>query len=273
VQGNTSPYPWTPEVLPVSVHKIGQLSMLAAPAEFTVMAGRRIMATVQSVLGEQTKYSVVAALSNAYSGYVTTKQEYDMQHYEGGSTHFGPWTLAAYEQAFYQLAANMLPAGQPPAPDLSPIAFPSNEPQPRDLSGETINFQTGVVHDQAPIFKSIGDVVQNASSSYNKGAKVQVKFWSGHPKNNLRTQQTFMEVQRKVNGSWQAVATDNDWDTTYEWQRIDGFWGTSHAILTWNIPTNAPSGTYRLKHFGDKKKPWSGNIVAYTGTSRSFTVN
>ncbi len=273
VQGNTSPYPWTPEVLPVSVHKIGQLSMLAAPAEFTIMAGRRIMATVQSVLGEQTQYSVVAALSNAYSGYVTTKQEYDMQHYEGGSTHFGPWTLAAYEQAFYQLAANMLPAGQTPAPGLSPVAFPSNEPLPRDLSGETINFQTGVVHDQAPIFKSIGDVVQNANSSYNKGAQVQVKFWSGHPKNNLRTQQTFMEVQRLVNGSWQAVATDNDWDTTYQWQRIDGFWGTSHAILTWNIPTDAASGTYRLKHFGDRKKPWSGNIVAYTGTSRSFTVN
>jgi len=273
VQGNTSPYPWTPEVLPVSVHTIGQLSMLAAPAEFTVMAGRRIMDTVQNTLGEQSKYAVVAALSNAYSGYVTTKQEYDMQHYEGGSTHFGPWTLAAYQQAFYQLASNMLPAGQTPNIELTPIAFPNNEPTPRDLSGETINFQTAVVHDQAPIFKSIGDVVKNANSSYNKGEKVVVKFWSGHPKNNLRTQQTFMEVQRKVNGSWQVVATDNDWDTTYTWQRIDGFWGTSHAILNWNIPTDIQSGTYRLKHFGDQKKPWSGKIVSYTGTSRSFTVN
>ncbi len=273
VQGNTSPYPWTPEVLPVSVHTIGQLSMLAAPAEFTIMAGRRIMATVQSVLGEQSQYSVVAALSNAYSGYVTTKQEYDMQHYEGGSTHFGPWTLAAYQQAFYQLATKMLPAGHTPAPELTPILFPVNEPMPRDLSGETVNFQTAVVHDQAPIFKSIGDVVQNTNRSYQKGEQVVAKFWSGHPKNNLRTQKTFMEVQKLVNGSWQVMATDNDWETTYQWQRIDGFWGTSHAIISWNIPTDVANGTYRLKHYGDKKKPFSGNIVSYTGTSRSFTVN
>jgi hypothetical protein len=28
MQGNTSPYPRTPELLPVSIHTIGQLSML-----------------------------------------------------------------------------------------------------------------------------------------------------------------------------------------------------------------------------------------------------
>jgi neutral ceramidase len=273
VQGSASPYPWTPEVLPVSVHTIGQLSMLAVPAEFTIMAGRRLMETVKTVLGEQTQYTVVAGLSNAYSGYVTTKEEYDMQHYEGGSTHFGPWTLAAYQQAFYQLAASLLPAGQAPAIELNPEPFPSLEPAPRDLTGETISFQTGVIHDQAPIFKSIGDVVENANRSYNRGDQVQVTFWSGHPKNNLRTQGTFMEVQRLLNGSWQAVANDNDWQTMYRWQRIDEVWGTSHAILTWDIPAQAESGTYRLKHYGDKKNLFSGNIVSYTGTSRSFTVN
>lgn len=271
-QGKTSPYPWTPEVLPVSLQKIGQLGITAVPAEFTIMAGRRLMETVQSVLDDQLDYLVVAGLSNAYSGYVTTKEEYDLQHYEGGSTHFGPWTLAAYQQAFYLLASDMLPAGQQPKPGLTPEPFPTIEPSPRDLTGETINFQTGVVHDQAPIFKNIGDVVQNANSSYQKGQKVVVKFWSGHPKNNLKTQSTFMEVQRWNGTSWAVVATDNDWETTYEWQRIDGFWGTSHAILTWTIPNDTMSGTYRIKHYGDRKKPWSGNIVPYTGTSRNFSV-
>lgn len=271
-QGKTSPYPWSPEVLPLSLHKIGQLGILAVPAEFTIMSGRRLMNTVESVLGEYLDYTVVAGLSNAYSGYVTTKEEYDLQHYEGGSTHFGPWTLAAYQQSFYQLASSMLPAGQSPAPNLQPVPFPVIEPVPRDLTGETINFQTGVVHDQAPIFKRIGDVVQNASGSYRKGHSVVVKFWSGHPKNNLRTQGTFMEVQRWNGSQWTVIANDNDWQTTYEWKRIDGFWGTSHAILTWNIPANAETGTYRIKHYGDRKKPWSGKIVGYTGTSRSFSV-
>jgi len=271
-QGKTSPYPWSPEVLPVSLHKIGQLGMLAVPAEFTIMSGRRLMETVESVLGSQLNYTVVAGLSNAYSGYVTTKEEYDMQHYEGGSTHFGPWTLAAYQQSFYQLAAAMLPSGQTPAPDLNPVSFPSIEPSPRDLTGETINFQTGVVHDQAPIFKSIGDIVQNANSSYQKGQTAVVKFWSGHPKNNLRTQGTFMEVQRWNGNGWSVYARDNDWETKYQWQRIDGFWGTSHAILSWAIPSDVASGYYRIKHYGDRKEPWSGNIVSYTGTSRYFYI-
>ena len=271
-QGKTSPYPWTPEVLPVSLHKIGQLGVLAVPAEFTIMSGRRLMATVESVLGDQLNYTVVAALSNAYSGYVTTKEEYDMQHYEGGSTHFGPWTLAAYQQSFYQLATALLPAGQNPQPNLSPIPFSAIEPIPRDLTGETINFQTGVVHDQAPVFKKIGDIVQNANKNYAKGDTAVVKFWAGHPKNNLRTQGTFMEVQRWDGNNWVVHARDNDWETKFEWKRIDGFWGTSHAILSWTIPSDTSTGYYRIKHLGDKKKPWSGKIVPYTGTSRYFYV-
>jgi neutral ceramidase len=272
-QGKASPYPWTPEILPVSIQKIGQLASLAVPAEYTIMSGRRLMSTVEGVLGNAVSYSVVAGLSNAYSGYVTTKEEYDTQQYEGGSTHFGPWTLAAYQQAFYQLASDMLPTGASPAPALNPIPFPTIEPMPRDLTGETVSFQTGVVWDAPPIFKSIGDLVQNANSNYVKGNQVIVKFWAGHPKNNLRTQGTFMEVEYWKNGRWNVVATDNDWSTKYEWKRIDNVWGTSHAILTWNIPFDVPSGYYRLKHFGDKKNGWTGNISSYTGTSRYFTVN
>lgn len=272
-QGKASPYPWTPEVLPVGIQRIGQLGILAVPAEFTIMSGRRLMDTVEGVLANQLDFTVVAGLSNAYSGYVTTKEEYDLQHYEGGSTHFGPWTLAAYQQSFYQLAMQLLPQGESPAVAANPIPFPSIEPTPRDLTGETINFQTGVIHDQAPIFKRIGDVVQNADRKYKKGDTVEVKFWSGHPKNNLRTQDTFMEVQYWTGNTWVAIAEDNDWETKYHWKRVDGFWGTSHAILTWDIPNDAASGYYRLKHYGDQKKPFTGKIVPYTGTSRYFYVN
>ena len=37
--GNKKPYPWTPTVLPIQMFRIGQLELLGAPAEFTVMAG------------------------------------------------------------------------------------------------------------------------------------------------------------------------------------------------------------------------------------------
>ena len=261
-QSGFDPYPWTPEVLPTSIVKVGQLVLLAVPGEFTVMSGRRLRATVKGVLGSGNHY-VVAGLSNAYAGYVTTKEEYDMQHYEGGSTHFGPWTLAAFQQTFNDLALNMTMG-----------ASSVDTATPRDLSDTTLyNFATGVVHDQAPVFKSIGDVVSDANSSYSKGDKVKVKFWTGHPRNSLRTEDTFLKVQQKISGSWVTVADDNDWATKYKWERIDGFWGTSQATIEWVIPDDAASGTYRIKHYGNKKAVGSGNISSFTGKSRSFSVN
>ncbi|MFO6382672.1 neutral/alkaline non-lysosomal ceramidase N-terminal domain-containing protein, partial [Pseudomonas aeruginosa] len=46
--GNKKPYPWTPTVLPIQMFRIGQLELLGAPAEFTVMAGVRIRRAVQA---------------------------------------------------------------------------------------------------------------------------------------------------------------------------------------------------------------------------------
>lgn len=41
---------------------------------------------------------VIAGLTNTYSSYVTTFEEYQAQRYEGASTIFGPHTLDAYIQ-------------------------------------------------------------------------------------------------------------------------------------------------------------------------------
>ena len=43
---------------------------------------------------------VLAGLSNVYTHYITTKDEYQAQRYEGASTIFGPNTLQAYIQKF-----------------------------------------------------------------------------------------------------------------------------------------------------------------------------
>lgn len=41
---------------------------------------------------------VIAGLSNAYSGYITTWEEYQAQRFEAAATAFGPLTLDAYIQ-------------------------------------------------------------------------------------------------------------------------------------------------------------------------------
>jgi len=259
--GRMSPYPWTPEVLPVQIATLGGLALIAVPYESTTMSGRRLREMVESRLKPVgLKYSVIAGLSNAYSGYVTTREEYASQNYEGASTHFGPWTLAAYMQEFDRLAIA-----------LRDNTIVSPGPKPRDLSCCQSSLITGVVFDDVPLFKSFGNVNTDAASSYSRGGTAKVVFWGAHPRNNLKTMSTFLAIQRWNGSSWVTVATDNDPEALYGWARN----GIAYSLvtITWNIPSTAATGTYRIQHYGNWKSGWTGAISSYTGTSRSFTVN
>ena len=263
--GSQTPYPWTPEVLPVQVATIGNLAIVAVPFEMTTMAGRRLRKTVLDQLSPLgVDRVVVAGLANAYAGYLTTREEYAMQDYEGASTHFGPWQLAAVQQETTKLAAALRDG-------LSVSAGPT----PRDLRNNQTTLQTGVVYDDKLLFDSFGGVKTDAASSYTRGQTARAVFVAGHPKNNLRTQGTYLEVQRWNGSTWVTVANDGDWETRYRWERFNCVptFGCSYVTVEWKIPSTAAAGTYRLRHYGHWKSGWDGSINAYTGTSRSFTVN
>jgi neutral ceramidase len=110
------PKPWTPNVLPVQLFTIGALAIAAVPGEFTTVAGRRLRESIRQALG--VTHVVLAGYANAYAGYVTTPEEYTLQDYEGASTHFGQWTLPAWQTSFDRLARRML--GIEPAPQVEP---------------------------------------------------------------------------------------------------------------------------------------------------------
>ena len=80
------PYEWVPYVVEVQVLRVGQLVILCVPGELTTMAGRRlrraVAATVREAWGEGL-HIVIAGLTNTYSSYVTTYEEYQVQRYEG----------------------------------------------------------------------------------------------------------------------------------------------------------------------------------------------
>lgn len=99
--------PLVPHVLPLQLIKIGQVVLAGVPAEFTSTAGRRLKAKLRAVFGNAISHLAISNYTNAYSGYVTTRQEYDAQHYEGASTLYGPHTLAAYLQEFEKLASDI----------------------------------------------------------------------------------------------------------------------------------------------------------------------
>lgn len=273
--------PLTPEVLPVQILKIGNLAIVGHPTEITTMAGRRLRETVQNKLSGMVDHVVIAGLSNAYAGYVSTREEYALQHYEGASTHFGPYALNAFQQRIAGIASDMA-AGAASTPG----------PTPRDIADSQLISVLGVVFDDVPLGKSFGDVETNVNASYARGNTVRVVFWGAHPRNNLRIQDTFLVVE-KVNTTevcrqekvgcdtvlicedqitgYTPVAKDGDPETVYRWKR-DGI-ANSKITITWKIPPNAAPGKYRIRHFGNWKSGWTGAISPYEGASAIFTVN
>ncbi|MCG8634319.1 MAG: neutral/alkaline ceramidase [Desulfobacterales bacterium] len=258
--GRMDPIPWTPQVLPVQIIRIGTLALVGVPFECTTMVGRHIREAVHNVLSASGVTRVVlAGYANAYSSYITTAPEYRVQHYEGASTHFGEYSETVLKEEILTLAQAMVSGAQ-----VSP------GPEPEDIRDDTITLITGVVFDDKPLFKSFGDVVTNADASYIKGATAKAVFWGAHPKNNLRTQGTFLEIQKYSGDTWTVIARDNAPNTRYHWERSGV--ANSRVTIEWDIPGDADPGTYRIVQYGDWKSGWTGRIEPYVGVSREFTV-
>ncbi|BCJ48765.1 neutral ceramidase [Actinoplanes sp. NBRC 14428] len=255
--GSQNP-PWTPQIMPLQVLRIGQLAITTAPGEFTVVAGQRVRDAVAAELGGVATHQILAGYANAYAGYVTTPEEYDLQHYEGAATHFGRYTGPAYAQELAKVAA-ALRTGQPTPSAVQPPALPQNR----------ISVRPGVVLDTPPLGKTFGSVVTQPDASYARGATVRADFVTGHPNNNLRDEGTFLEVQRQDGGAWTTVSTDAEWQTIYRWKRE--YLGVSTAQISWTVPAGAAPGTYRIVHHGDAKG-LTGTVKPFTGTTRTFTI-
>lgn len=100
------PYEWQPKIVPTQLLQIGDVILAAVPGEFTTMSGRRLKQSVRNAIlqaGGEDVQVVLAGLSNMYTSYVATPQEYQMQRYEAASTIFGPHTLTIYIDQFQQL--------------------------------------------------------------------------------------------------------------------------------------------------------------------------
>uniref|UniRef100_A0A5B7A7W5 Neutral ceramidase n=1 Tax=Davidia involucrata TaxID=16924 RepID=A0A5B7A7W5_DAVIN len=263
------PYDWAPSILPIQILRIGQLVILSVPGEFTTMAGRRLRDAVKTVLtsgghGEfNSVHVVIAGLTNTYSQYVTTIEEYEMQRYEGASTLFGPHTLSAYIQEFKKLATALI-SGQSIEPG----------PQPPDLLDKQISLLTPVVIDMTPSGVKFGDVSTDVpkNSTFKRGDMVTVVFWSACPRNDLMTEGTFSLVEiLHGKDSWVPAYDDDDFCLRFKWSRPSKLSARSQATIEWRIPKSAAPGVYRIQHFG-ASKGLMGSILHFTGSSSAFVV-
>jgi len=196
---------------------------------------------------------------------MTTFEEYQGQRYEAASTLYGPHQLSAFVQEFSRITDDMIHSR----------ASATADPPP-DLSKYQVSFLPGVIADFAPIGIDFGQALTKPAHSYKAGDTVSIKFQSGNPRNNKRLQSTFLTVDRQVNSSsWQTIATDGDWETTFTWRDTigHGVSAESHAFIDWAIPPDVVAGVYRICHLGDSKSLTSGfHVKAFRGCSDSFRV-
>jgi neutral ceramidase len=230
--------PLQSQIRSLTISRLGSLAIVAMPVEITTMSARRIRQSVKETLGDWAKHIVIAGYSNGYAGYVTTPEEYETQQYEGGHTVHGKWTLPAYLQSLTRLAQSL---------DDSSVTL--SGPEYDDWRGKApeLSLFADTV-DGIPAGKSFGDLIALDKKLVKKGEEVSVEFWSGNPSTGYRDDDVFVSIERKQEGIWQSVLTDTAWSTIIRWREEDD---GLVAGVSWAVPANVASGTYRIKHLGN----------------------
>lgn len=251
-----------PRTIPLQLIVIGNLAIVSVPWETTTTAGRRLRDAVLDTLQDAgIDYAVIAGLSNTYIHYMTTREEYQVQNYEGASNVFGPWTQDAVTQEMTRLAQQLR--------KLEPASSPYAAESYSDHQPLLFTHLLLVVRDsQLPFGAAYGDVVQQPEPEYQLSAgertTVAARFYTAHPRQDLLHNSSYLYVERLVGDDWQQVATDDDWSTRFSYvQSLDGY---DQALIEWQVPAGTPPGSYRIRY-----QAVSGS-GPYTGISNSFVL-
>lgn len=258
--GSSQP-PLQSQIRSVTVARIGQLAIVALPAEVTTMAGRRLRQTVDAQLGDWASYVVLAGYSNGYAGYVTTPEEYDLQQYEAGHTLHGRWTLPAYQQVVAELATALQ---NDTAVEQTVIYDDWRGKSP------TLSLHDGSP-DPLPHEASLDRSFPLDKKTYSKGDVVTTRFYSGNPTAQYNRDDYFMSVEMRQGDAWVEVRNDHDWSTKIRWYE-EKKPKALIAQLSWDIAGNTTSGQYRMKHTGLLTLS-DGSVERIVATSDIFTVD
>lgn len=104
-----------PEFAQITVVRVGQMYLTGIPVEPTTMAAAQIQRSVGSALGldwvQARRLVTVVGLTNGFLQYLTTREEYSAQTYEGGSTIYGPGEAEMFVRELGRLADSLHRAG------------------------------------------------------------------------------------------------------------------------------------------------------------------
>jgi neutral ceramidase len=212
-----------PEAVPLTTVRVADRAIVTIPGEMTAGMGRRLRgAAERAVHGSGVRHVVISGLANDFIQYVTTPEEYDRQHYEGGSTVFGRATGVFLQERLIELLQRLI-AGEPaPAPDAD---------DPRN----------GVTDDEPPF----GRGASSASAIEQPAAVERLDHaafgWQGGPRGEDRPlERPFVRIQRRDHNRWRTV--DDDLGLRILWTVDDD---ARHRAI-WEPGVNARLGNHRF---------------------------
>lgn len=239
--GETKPIPSLPQILPYGLVLVGDLSILVLPHEVTTMSSRRLKKEIKSVFKDKISDIVLSGLTNDFSGYITTPEEYATQNYEGGHTLHGQQSLNALRQEFSQMATELLQG----------VEFSKSsksEPMPTDLSDRVRPLK---LPESDGITSKPNQILKANENVYKKGNPIVCGVRAASPNVGYPNVSSYLWVEKKEGTGWTRVRSDADFDTKFVFHK-PGFFdkGLGKLEIIWETNESISNGEYRLVHEG-----------------------
>ncbi|MCW2601155.1 MAG: hypothetical protein JWM02_2984 [Frankiales bacterium] len=210
----------TPTAVPLTVARVGERLIATIPGEMTVDMGRRVRGAVALMAqGHGIEAVQLSGLANEYLSYFTSPQEYDAQHYEGGSTMYGRESSVLLMQQLQLLTQALF--------NDTAAAAPDSEDPTNGVAATAAPFGTGATRATVRSQPTTTQRFQRATLSWQGGVKGL----------DMRVGQAFVSVERVGHGT----AAD-DLGLQILWRVDDN--GVYSA--EWEVPRDAPAGSYRF---------------------------
>ena len=215
-----------PQVFQFGVYRVGDVLIGSVPVEPTTEVGALIRETLLRSAPDGVDRTLAVSLANGYASYVASAEEYEAQHYEGGSTLYGPNTgeMLAYELG--QLATS-LRSGNPTVAVDAILAFHAESPThfwaPRPIP--------------AGFRREVFDMACGAD-------EVRVRWTDLRPGTLVPADAPIVQIERESAGQWGFLADDANPEVQVQAveERRDGYLWEAR----W-VPQSVPAGQYRLR--------------------------
>ena len=168
--------------------------------------------------------ALVVGLANNYTGYYTTPEEYDQQHYEGGHTVFGLWSGNLIVQTHTALTSAMAAGTLAPPPAAAPPEGTTDPGTPPSGDG-------GVA----------GTLDAGPSPPVERMRTFEIVWHGGLRGQDRPVGAPFLVLERQqADGSWTLV--DSDLGFAFVWRETGGEY---HA--RYDVARDFALGTYRVR--------------------------